>query len=50
MLYQYVRPVKIVLTILIAYGMKNIDKKPKWKDLLAVIMVALGIGLLNTIV
>lgn len=47
MLYQYVRPVTIVFTILVAFLFKNIDRKPKLKDLLAVILVALGVYLIN---
>ena len=47
-LYQYVRPITIVLTIFIAFAMKKIDRKPKLKDLFAVTLVALGLYLLNT--
>ncbi len=46
-LYQYVRPVTIVFTIFVAFLLKNIDRKPKLKDLLAVILVALGVYLIN---
>ncbi len=46
-LYQYVRPIGIVFTILVAFGLKNIDRKPKLKDLLAVILVAFGVYLIN---
>lgn len=41
------RPVSIVLTILVAFAIKNNEKKPKIKDVLSVALVALGIGLLN---
>lgn len=50
MLYQYVRPITIVLTILMAYFIKSESKKPKLKDLFAVFLVSIGIGLLNMIV
>lgn len=46
-LYQYVRPVTIVFTILIAFTLKNVDKKPKLKDLFAVFLVAMGIYLIS---
>lgn len=46
-LYQYVRPVTIVFTIFVAFMLKNIDRKPKLKDLLAVILVAIGVYLIN---
>lgn len=46
-LYQYVRPITIVLTIFIAFMMKKIDRKPKLKDLFSVALVALGLYLLN---
>lgn len=47
-LYQYVRPITIVLTIFIAFAMKKIERRPKVKDLFAVTLVALGLYLLNT--
>lgn len=47
-LYQFVRPVTIVFTILVAFLIKNIDRKPKFKDLIAVGLVASGIYLINT--
>ena len=47
MMYQYVRPVTIVMTIFVAFLIKNIDRKPKFKDLLSVALVAIGIYLLN---
>lgn len=46
-LYQFVKPITIVLTIIMAYFMKTQEKKPKLKDLFAVFLVAIGIGLLN---
>lgn len=46
-LYQYVRPVTIVFTIFVAFLLKNIDRKPKLKDLFAVVLVAIGVYLLN---
>lgn len=46
-LYQYIQPISIVITILMAFGMKDTDRKPKFKDLFAVFLVAIGIGLLN---
>lgn len=46
-LYQYVRPITIVLTIFIAFAMKKIDRKPKLKDLFAIALAALGLYLLN---
>ena len=46
-LYQYVRPVTIVFTIFVAFTLKNIDRKPKLKDLFAVGLVALGVYLIN---
>ena len=46
-LYQYVRPVGIVFTIFVAFLLKNIDRKPKLKDLFAVTLVAIGLLLLN---
>lgn len=46
-LYQFVKPITIVLTIIMAYFMKTQEKKPKLKDLFAVFLVAVGIGLLN---
>lgn len=46
-LYQYVRPVTIVFTIFVAFALKNIDRKPKLKDLFAVCLVALGVYLIN---
>ena len=50
MLYQFVRPITIVLTIIMAYFIKSQSKKPKLKDLFAVFLVAIGVGLLNGIV
>lgn len=50
MLYEFVKPITIVLTILMAYFIKTETKKPKSRDLLAVILVAMGIALLNIIV
>lgn len=47
MMFQYVRPVTIVMSIIVAFLMKNIDRKPKVKDLFSVILVATGIYLLN---
>ena len=47
MIYQYIRPVTIVMTIMVAFIIKNIDRKPKIKDLISVILVALGVYLLN---
>ena len=46
-LYQFVKPITIVLTIIMAYFMKTEEKKPKRKDIFAVFLVAIGIGLLN---
>lgn len=46
-LSSFTRPVAIVLTILVAFVMKNTTKKPKLADVFAVFLVALGIGLLN---
>ena len=46
-LYQFVRPITIVFTVLIAFMMKNIDRKPKIKDLFAIGLVALGVYLIN---
>lgn len=46
-LYQYVRPITIVLTIFIAFAVKKIERKPKLKDFFAVALVALGLLLLN---
>lgn len=46
-LYQYVRPVTIVFTIFVAFLLKNIDRKPKLKDLFAVCLVALGLYIIN---
>lgn len=50
MLYQFVRPITIVLTILMAYFIKSEGKKTKLKDLFAVFLVAIGVGLLNGII
>lgn len=50
MLYQYVKPITIVFTILMAYFIKTETKKPKVKDIFAVGLVAIGIELLNGIV
>lgn len=46
-LYQFVKPITIILTIIMAYFMKTEEKKPKRKDIFAVFLVAIGIGLLN---
>ena len=46
-LSSFVRPVAIVITILIAFVIKSDGKKPKWSDVLAVLLVAGGIALLN---
>lgn len=46
-LSSFTRPVSIVLTILVAFFLKNTTKKPKLSDVFAVFLVALGIGLLN---
>lgn len=46
-LYQYVRPVTIVFTLMLAFIIKDTDRKPKLKDLFAVCLVALGIYLIN---
>ena len=46
-LSSFTRPVSIVLTILVAFCIKNTTRKPKLSDVLAVLLVALGIALLN---
>lgn len=46
-LSSFTKPVSIVLTILVAFVMKNSTKKPKLSDVFAVFLVALGIALLN---
>ena len=47
LLSSFTRPVSIVLTILVAFVIKENTKKPKLSDIFAVFLVALGIGLLN---
>lgn len=47
LLSSFTRPVSIVLTILVAFVIKENTKKPKLADIFAVFLVALGIGLLN---
>lgn len=44
---SFTRPISIVLTILIAFLIKNTTKKIKVSDVFAVFLVALGIALLN---
>ncbi len=46
-LSSYTKPISIVLTILIAFFIKKNQKTPKLSDVIAVFLVALGIGLLN---
>lgn len=46
-LSSFTKPVSIVLTILVAFFIKNTTKKPKLLDVFAVFLVALGIALLN---
>jgi len=46
-LSSFTRPISIVLTILVAFILKNTSKKPKILDMLAVTLVAIGIAILN---
>ncbi len=46
-LSSFTRPISIVLTILIAFFIKNNEKRPKLSDIFAVFLVAIGITLLN---
>lgn len=46
-LSSFTKPISIVLTILVAFFIKNTTKKPKSLDVFAVLLVALGIALLN---
>ena len=49
-LASYTKPVSIVLTVLIAFCIKDKNKKPKVKDIFAVFLVAIGIALLNIVI
>ena len=46
-LSSFTRPISIVLTIVVAFVLKNSTKKPKLSDIFAVLLVALGVALLN---
>ena len=46
-LSSFTKPISIVLTIMIAFVLKDKMKKPKISDVLAVILVACGVGMLN---
>lgn len=46
-LSSFTRPISIVLTILVAFVIKENTKKPKLLDIFAVFLVALGVGLLS---
>lgn len=49
MIMSYVKPVEIVLSIIIAIFMKNTEKKPRVIDLFAIFLVAIGVGLIDSI-
>lgn len=44
---SFIAPISIVFTIIIAFLLKNSEKKPKFKDIIAVILVACGILILS---
>ena len=49
MMNSYIRPVEIVISTIIAIFMKNSEKKPRVIDLFAIILVAIGVGLIGTL-
>ncbi len=44
----FVKPVSLVFTMLMAFGLKMIKQKPNIKDVISIIMIAIGILLINT--
>lgn len=44
---QFVRPTSLIFTTILAFALKGIKRKPSFKDIIAITMVAIGILLIN---